>query len=154
MMAISSKSADPRLRYGSRDNFPAGGPLPDDSRVKYCSAECDEGGNALSQCDTPLSVCRDSTCQFAGPTPGTQGAACTGSDECLGACDTENAICVEPCDSNDDCSDDFECRSISGTKVCTVPGGGGGCQSGGAAQGTATFALLLLGLIALRRRAV
>jgi len=129
---------------------------PDDDRAKYCSEACDPAQLASEQCDIPLSTCGKSDggdyCQYSGPTPGTQGAACTDGGECLSSlCDPKNAICVEPCSSNSDCSDDFECRSIGGTKVCTVPGDGG-CNAGSSSESLGFFALALLGLVGLRRR--
>jgi MYXO-CTERM domain-containing protein len=131
---------------------------PDDGRISYCSDECDPNLAVGDQCDVPLTRCGKSSdgqdvCQYAGPTPGSQGAACTDSSECLGACDPNNAICVEVCDSNADCSDEFECRSVGGTKVCTVPEEGGCAATGSAGRANlAVIGLAFLGLLAFRRR--
>ena len=127
----------------------------DDPRVKYCSEECDPNQLAAEQCDIPLSSCVNTEganyCTFTGPTPGTQGAACTNPDDCLGACDPNHAICVEACNSDDDCGDEWECSRVSGTKVCTVPEDGG-CRTGGKSSNLAWIALALLGMLATRRR--
>jgi MYXO-CTERM domain-containing protein len=66
-------------------------------------------------------------------------------------------ICVEPCNSDSDCSDEFDCRSVGGTKVCALPEDGGCCSTTSAPPKLGNIALTFLTLfgvifVARRRR--
>lgn len=135
----------------------------DDPRIKYCSAPCDPGLPGAQTCDAPLALCaseqRDEPlCYYVGITPGAQGSVCTEGGDCRsGVCDPDDDICIEECgDGLPACGEEFECRSISGTKACRLPATGGGClrigARGGAGAWPAGLALALLFVMARRAR--
>lgn len=117
---------------------------PDFPDVRYCSEECDP---ADEQCGAPLGTCaeRDGAflCEFAGQTPGTQGAPCEEGSDCRSsACDQDDDICVEACEAGDACPDGYDCRD----GFCRLPAAGGGCGCQGARGGLGGLALVLLSL--------
>ncbi len=130
----------------------------DDSRVSYCSQECDPATN--DGCEPPITVCetddQGSYCRYPGITPSTQGATCMDGSACRSnMCDTRDHICVEPCgDGAAACADGFTCRSLDGMDVCRLPAKGGGiCQTGGTPGTLVLIGLAgLLGLVGRRRR--
>jgi len=125
----------------------------DDPRVGYCSVPCDPAIDAMQQCPAPLTICEKGVCAYAGVSPGAQGWSCDDGSECRSsACDLEaDGICVEPCESDDECGDEFSCISRGGGSFCTIPKDDGGCSASGG--GGLPLSLLILGLVlALWRR--
>ncbi len=141
---------------------------PDDTRVHYCSTECDPDRPEQNYgCDPPLNACRDDgtgsyVCQYPGITPSVQGSACDDSADCRsGLCDHEDGICVEACgDGLPECPEEYTCDAVSPeVDACVLPreGGGGICEvgrvgrRGGSASGL-LIGLALLGLIVVGAR--
>jgi len=135
---------------------------PEDPRVKYCSDPCDEQIEAAFECENPLTVCADvqagqGVCRFGGTTPGVLGADCNTGDQCRsGLCDVDNNLCVEPCASDAECGEGFECRGMNGASgnVCRLPETGGCSAAGAPGGGPAGIAFLLLAarVVSARRR--
>ncbi len=134
----------------------------DDPRVEYCSGSCDPSMPADTQCDPPLTVCRDDggggRCYYEGISPGAQGSPCTSETECRsGVCDPDELFCIEQCgDGFPECRDPYECVNVGGVKACTF-GDGGGCavaagHSPNSRSGAWCAWLLVAMVFAMRRR--
>lgn len=136
----------------------------DDPRITYCSRVCDPADPEVPECPSPFE-CVEGFCKYTDVTPSAQGSTCRDGSDCRsGLCDAEETICVEPCQSDDECGDLYSCETLGGQKVCTIPRGGClGCGAGvsgpgpawsGRLGGTALlFALAAFGYgAALRRR--
>ena len=114
-----------------------------------------------STCDGPqdcqgLLICADSG-QCESPNYGL-GAACQGGPECASElCATvgEDQLCTSECTPGDSssCPEDFSCLPTSDVSGLCWPGGSdsGGCSTGGRSGAFGTL-LMLLALVALRRR--
>lgn len=116
----------------------------DDASFTYCDMACDVDA-AADICPGELSCNADGRCEHAVPSPGSQGYPCSGNSDCRsGICEEE--ICVNTCDSDDDCADPYTCQDsgVADGKVCLgeiVSGGGGFCTpSTVAGRGKARFA--------------
>ncbi len=137
----------------------------EDSRVKYCSAECDPARPEDNfGCQPPLTACEDNgegvyQCRFSGITPSVQGATCAENSECRsGVCHPDDAICVEQCgDGLPDCADPYVCDAVGGVDACILPKEKGcsvtpaGRRSGSVAWLLAIFAALLVAVGKKRR---
>jgi hypothetical protein len=100
---------------------------------------------AASECDSGFH-CYDGVCMPGRSIAGGFGAACTDHAECAtGSCgsDGTQSLCTGTCDATTTCPAGFSCLDGG---VCW-PNDGGGCSTGGGAQGLVAFALgaLLLG---------
>jgi hypothetical protein len=149
----------------------------DDESFTYCSQPCDAAA-AEPGCP-PNMTCTEaeggeSVCTYGVPSPGSQGAPCsTGLDCRSDIC--EEGICVNTCDSDEDCPDPpageepYRCSDSQeepGERVCLgeiISGGGGFCApssvsaaagGGGRARlaGIALLALAALALVWMARR--
>jgi MYXO-CTERM domain-containing protein len=80
------------------------------------------------------------------------GASCTLNSDCtLGSYCGDDSTCAIDCRTDIDCNDDTSCEPALGK--CEKKSSGGGCStSGGSGLGSLGAGLLLIGLIALRRR--
>lgn len=132
----------------------------DDETFTYCSRPCanDEQCPSGMRCDET-----DLECVYEIPSRGSQGYACTMDEQCRsGIC--EDRICVNECDpAANDCpepapgQEPYTCgpsKVAEGKNVCLgipLTGGGGFCQVGGQGAGGAGL-LVLIALVALRRR--
>ena len=102
-----------------------------------------------------VNVCSSGDCDAI---DGGLGSPCATNDDCIdGLCGTfgDEQMCTAPCTEEALCPDDFECAGAEDTGMgyCKPAEGGGGCgcrASGGSAVGIP--GLLLLALLALRRR--
>ena len=138
---------------------------PDDSRVKYCSAECDpERPEDNYGCSPPLTRCEANgegvyECHFSGITPSVQGASCSDDSECRsGVCHPDDQFCVEECGAGlAECADPFVCDAVGSVDACVLPKEKG-CSATHAGRGAgsgawlwAIFVVLLVGVGKKRR---
>jgi hypothetical protein len=131
---------------------------PDSPGITYCSEACDPA-LAGEDCDAPLGDCIErggqAACEYAGPTPGTQGTSCLEHDDCrAGVCDPADLICVVECgEGHPECPDEYECRSIGAFDACRLPEDGGcGCRAVGRGGLVGTLFLLAALAASIRRR--
>lgn len=124
----------------------------DDARISYCSTTCDPNSTALNAgCPGPLGQCvKDAGddqfyCRYEDITPSAQGSPCTEGGECRsGMCDTNDQICVEPCDGGGACADGFECAGIGGGQnACLLPHDSGICSSGSTGRGGGSLPIMV-----------
>ncbi len=124
----------------------------------WCSAFCEDA----MDCPESFSCVMAGDVSVCAPDSGINGAECESGDDCIsGNCQPVgpggSLLCTRFCGPESQCSPGFTCiRSADGiTNVCVpteeTASGGGGCAAGGSSGGE-SFALLLFGLLAFRRR--
>ena len=125
---------------------------PDDATIHFCSRACD-AADASSVCPTYMPTCSNDVCVYDGRTPGSLGTACTMASDCHSElCDAGAGICATPCTANGSCPAGYSCEPVGSSRACTIPTGG--CASDSSSENQLLVStLLLLGLLALRKRA-
>jgi hypothetical protein len=107
----------------------------DDPSLSYCTTSCQ------SAADCPKSMtCQPvsggpSQCRYPLPTPGTYGAACASSSDCVEGQCTTTGVCALPCDpASPSCPADFSCVNTANidfyciaSHATSASSGGGGC---------------------------
>lgn len=124
----------------------------------WCSAFCEDA----MDCPDSFSCVMAGDVSVCAPDSGINGAECESGDDCISRnCQPVgrggSLLCTRFCGPESQCSPGFTCiRSADGiTNVCVpteeTASGGGGCAAGGSSGGE-SFAILLFGLLAFRRR--
>ena len=107
----------------------------DDPSLHYCTTSCQNGGGCPKAMTCEPGPGGQSQCRYPLPTPGTYGAACANSSDCVEGTCTTTGVCALPCDPAmpscpaqyacvNTASIDFYCIASPATPAAS---GGGGC---------------------------
>ena len=107
----------------------------DDPSLSYCTITCQNAGDCPKTMTCEPGSSGPSQCRYPLPTPGTYGAACASSSDCVEGQCTTTGVCALPCDpASPACPANFSCVNTASidfyciaSPASSAPSGGGGC---------------------------
>lgn len=107
----------------------------DDPSLSYCTTSCQNGGDCPKAMTCEAGPGGQSQCRYPLPTPGTYGAACASSSDCVEGQCTTTGVCALPCNpAMPSCPADYACVNTANIDFYCIanpatpaPSRGGGC---------------------------